>query len=79
MMYGYDGGGWFWGMALHGLLAAVFVAAVLAAVVVLIRWLARDDRDRPARNGSALDILSARYARGEIDRDEYLQKKKDLA
>ena len=26
----------------------------------------------------ALDILEARYARGEIQRDEYLQKKQDL-
>lgn len=79
MMYGYDGGGWFWGMAIHGLLAALFVAAVVAAVIVLVRWLARDGHDRPTGHGSALDILSARYARGEVDRDEYLQKKKDLA
>ena len=28
--------------------------------------------------GSALDTLEARYARGEIDRDEYLSRKKDL-
>ncbi len=26
----------------------------------------------------ALDILEGRYARGEIQRDEYLQKKQDL-
>jgi len=26
----------------------------------------------------ALDILEGRYARGEIQRDEYLEKKKDL-
>jgi putative membrane protein len=39
----------------------------------------------PAPTGSpansrkeALDILEARYARGEIQRDEYLQKKQDL-
>jgi putative membrane protein len=32
----------------------------------------------PARS-EALAILEARYARGEIQRDEYLQKKSDLA
>lgn len=26
----------------------------------------------------ALDILESRYARGEVQRDEYLQKKQDL-
>jgi putative membrane protein len=31
----------------------------------------------PARS-EALAILEARYARGEIQRDEYLQKKSDL-
>ncbi len=30
------------------------------------------------RSSTALDILEQRYARGEIGRDEYLQKKKDL-
>jgi putative membrane protein len=29
-------------------------------------------------SSSALEILEARYARGEIQRDEYLQKKQDL-
>ena len=33
----------------------------------------------PASGGSeALAIVEARYARGEIQRDEYLQKKADL-
>jgi uncharacterized membrane protein len=27
---------------------------------------------------SALDVLEQRYARGEIGRDEYLQKKNDI-
>ena len=30
-------------------------------------------------NGSALNTLEARYANGDIDRDEYLARKKDLS
>lgn len=32
----------------------------------------------PATQASALAILSERYARGEIDREEYLARKSDL-
>jgi putative membrane protein len=32
----------------------------------------------PSSRREALDILEARYARGEIQREEYLQKKQDL-
>jgi putative membrane protein len=30
------------------------------------------------RRSSGRDVLEERYARGEINRDEYLQKKKDI-
>ena len=30
------------------------------------------------RRSPGLDVLEERYARGEINRDEYLQKKKDI-
>ncbi len=53
----------------------------IAVVILVIAALSRGGR-RPGapfwRGSAALDILEQRYARGEIGRDEYLQKKKDL-
>ena len=67
--------GWGWGMAVFGWL---FMALIVVLVVYLIWSTARGgDRPRSAR-GSALEVLGERYARGEIEREEYLQRKKDL-
>ena len=72
---GYDGWGWMAGV--HGLLWLVVRMVLAAAGVARIRglWLG------PARSGgesSARALLDQRYARGEIDREAYLQMKKDL-
>ena len=68
-------GGWGWGMAIFGL---VFMVLIVVFVAWLI-WLAtrRSGSFRDGRRG-AVDLLDERYARGEIDRDEYLQRKGDL-
>ncbi|MGN6748244.1 MAG: SHOCT domain-containing protein [Xanthobacteraceae bacterium] len=33
---------------------------------------------RDPREGAVLELLARRYARGEIDREEYLQKRTDI-
>ncbi|HSQ37612.1 MAG TPA: SHOCT domain-containing protein [Acidimicrobiia bacterium] len=67
--------GWGWDMAVSGWL-------FLALIVVLVAWLiwstTRGGDRRTSPNGNALDVLDHRYARGEIDREEYLQRKEDL-
>jgi putative membrane protein len=45
-------------------------------VVVAIRWLA--GRPREPRSDRALEVLRERYARGEIGKDEFEAKKRDL-
>jgi putative membrane protein len=59
--------------------ALVSFAPVLLAIVgaVLgIRWLAR--RSRRAGGDAAMAILRERYARGEIDREEFEARRRDL-
>jgi putative membrane protein len=59
------------------LMMFVFWGAVLVAVMVGIRWLIR--QSQAGRVDPALDILRQRYARGEINREEFETKKRDLA
>lgn len=61
------------------LLWVVFLGLIVAGVVVLVR--AVGGRGGPARTSgspSALELLEERYARGEIDRDEFEQRRRDL-
>ena len=72
---------------------AVFWIAVIIAIVLLIRYLiVRSDETRGMEDqrysgsghhlwhrSSALNILEERYAKGEIDRDEFLRRKADLS
>jgi putative membrane protein len=55
---------------------AVCWALFIAGIVILIVYLAR--RSRSTGGGTALEILKERYARGEIAREEFDQKRKDL-
>ena len=52
-------------------------------VVAFMAFVRRPGQSRHAHVGanpsSALDIVEERYARGEMERDEYLQKRQDLS
>lgn len=80
MMWGYDGFGFGWGGMGIGML--LFWALIIAVVVALVRGLggARSAASEPrARERTALDVLGERYARGEIDKNEFEQKRRDLS
>lgn len=49
----------------------------LVLIAVLLAVLFARGSHRPPRS-PALDLLEQRYAKGEIGRDEYLEKKRDL-
>ncbi|MGH8898855.1 MAG: SHOCT domain-containing protein [Egibacteraceae bacterium] len=77
-------GGMMGGMGLWMVLWGLFVLALFVLVVVGIVWLLRTmGAARQAfgrgREEPPLAHLERRYARGEIDRDEFLQRREDLA
>ena len=72
-MMGY-GGSW-----LGWIFMLLFWALVVIGIIVLIRWLTHGSRHGWHDHGhSALGILKERYAKGEIDKREFEEKKKDL-
>jgi putative membrane protein len=68
----------FWGAWGIGVMLMMFVfwGLIIVGLVLGIRWLITQGRE--PRTDSPLDILKRRYARGEIDREEYEAKKRDL-
>jgi putative membrane protein len=66
---------WGWGLAMMAVMF-LFWALVIVGLIVGIRWLV--GQGRVSRSDSALEILRQRYARGEINKEEFEGKKKDL-
>jgi putative membrane protein len=60
-------------------LMAIFWVAI-ATLVAVVAWnlTHRSSAGAEPRRESGLDVLKARYARGEIDREEFTRKIRDL-
>lgn len=75
----WDGGwhGWFFGP----IMMIVFFAVAITLVVLLVRWLTGGAQNKvpPSSPGkSPTDILKERFARGEIDKEEFEERRQVL-
>jgi putative membrane protein len=75
MYYGHGMPGW--GMALMTVSSVLFWALVFAGIVAVVRHTGRDARrSGPVVHGPApQQTLADRFARGDIDEDEYLRRR----
>lgn len=80
MMGGFNGFGG--GMGFGGIGMLLFWGLVIIGVVLLARRFGAGPSSSSAAvptGKTPLDILGERYAKGEIDKDEYEQKRRDLS
>lgn len=68
-----------WGGGFFGWIFMIFWwVLVVVALVMFIKWLAGQPGGVGSRGKSAMEILEERYARGEIGKKEFEEKRKDL-
>jgi putative membrane protein len=68
------------GMGIWMLFSLVFWILVIVGIVLLVVWVVQKAVGGGAggTEGSALEILKKRYASGEISKEEFEEKKRDL-
>jgi putative membrane protein len=71
-------GGWY-AMIFGPLFMILFLAVLVAVVVILVRWLGGPWQGaHPPSARTPLDILKERFARGEIDKAEFEDRRRVL-
>lgn len=70
-MHWMDGFGGGWMMILWWII-------IIAAIVIIVRFAINTTGRSQKEDKSALDILKERYAKGEIDDEEFKKRKKEL-
>ena len=69
MFPGWGMGGWM--MVSYGFVVLLFLVGIVVALVALSR---RTGRSGPPATPTVKELLAQRYARGEIDDEEYFQR-----
>lgn len=75
-----DWSGWGWGGMGFGVIGmSLLWILLIVAIVALVKGVSGGGASSDRRQEEPLDILKRRYARGEIEREEFEQKKRDLS
>jgi len=75
--WGY-GWGWGGGMFFGPLFMVAGPLLLIVLIVILVRWLTNSRQSASCRVPTPREILDERFARGEIQRDEYEERRKAL-
>lgn len=70
-------GNYGWGMGFGWLFMIIFWILIILGVVYLVKQFAGEAK-KVEKTETALHILKKRYAKGEINKDEFEEKKKDI-
>jgi len=78
------GTGWYGSMIFMPLFMLLMLAVVIAVAVLVVRslggpWRGMAPPHYPPAGRAALDILKERYARGEIDKNEFEERRRVIA
>lgn len=73
-----DGIGHGWGMGFGWLIVIIVILLIIWAIIRFSGRNRGQSSGVDAKDKSALDVLKDRYARGEIDKSEFEEKRKDL-
>ncbi len=75
-------GTWGWGgMMLGPIMMIIFIAVAVVVVVLLVRWLGGPGHGGALHSPAGktpLDILKERFAKGEIDKEEFEERRRVL-
>ena len=72
-------GAWGWGHMIFGsVMMIAFWGGIIVLIVLAIRWLGGTGHGHAPTGKTATDILKERFARGEIDKAEFEERRRAL-